>query len=70
METSMTQPSTPDLILFNGRFTTLDRSKPTATAVAVSQGASAPSAATAKSCPWPARRPNASIWADAVRCRA
>jgi predicted amidohydrolase YtcJ len=30
----MTQPSTPDLILFNGRFTTLDRSKPTATAVA------------------------------------
>ena len=34
----MTQPTTPDLILFNGRFTTLDRSKPTATAVAVSQG--------------------------------
>ena len=34
----MTQPSTPDLILFNGRFTTLDRSNPTATAVAVSQG--------------------------------
>ena len=34
----MTQPTTPDLILFNGRFTTLDRSNPTATAVAVSQG--------------------------------
>ena len=34
----MTQPSTPDLILFTGRFTTLDRSNPTATAVAVSQG--------------------------------
>ena len=28
----MTLPSAPDLILFNGRFTTLDRSKPAATA--------------------------------------
>lgn len=34
----MTLPSAPDLILFNGRFTTLDRSKPAATAVAVSRG--------------------------------
>ena len=31
----MTQPTTPDLILFNGRFTTLDRSKPTATALSL-----------------------------------
>ena len=30
--------STPDLILFNGRFTTLDRQKPQAQAVAVSDG--------------------------------
>ncbi|CAM4132936.1 hypothetical protein COAQ111491_05520 [Comamonas aquatilis] len=58
----MTQLTTPDLILFNGRFTTLDRSKPTATA------ASVPSAATAKSCLWPARRRGASIWVGAVRC--
>ncbi|RYF00511.1 MAG: amidohydrolase, partial [Comamonadaceae bacterium] len=33
----MTPSTTPDLILFNGRFTTLDRANPTATAVAVSQ---------------------------------
>jgi len=30
--------ATPDLILFNGRFTTLDRSQPIATAVAISAG--------------------------------
>ena len=34
----MTSSSTPDLILHGGKFTTLDRSNPTATAVAVKQG--------------------------------
>ncbi|MDA8444331.1 amidohydrolase [Paracidovorax valerianellae] len=34
----MTQPTTPDLILHNGRFTTLDRANPTASAVAVANG--------------------------------
>lgn len=35
----MTQPAiTPDLILRNGRFTTLDRANPTASAVAIAQG--------------------------------
>ncbi|CAN7371334.1 amidohydrolase [Acidovorax sp. LjRoot38] len=35
----MTQPAiTPDLILRNGRFTTLDRAHPTASAVAIAQG--------------------------------
>ncbi|MBB3177541.1 amidohydrolase [Variovorax sp. Sphag1AA] len=34
----MTQPGTPDLILHNGRFTTLDRAKPTASAVAIAEG--------------------------------
>ena len=34
----MTQPTTPDLILFNGRFTTLDRSNPHAEAVAIKDG--------------------------------
>ena len=36
--TTMPTPSTPDLILFNGRFTTLDRSRPSATAVAIAAG--------------------------------
>ncbi|OWQ44222.1 amidohydrolase [Roseateles noduli] len=30
--------ATPDLVLFNGRFTTLDRARPTATAVAIKDG--------------------------------
>jgi len=34
----MTQPTTPDLILHNGRFTTLDRANPTASAVAIANG--------------------------------
>ncbi|WCM87755.1 amidohydrolase [Acidovorax sp. NCPPB 3576] len=34
----MTPPTTPDLILHNGRFTTLDRANPTASAVAIAQG--------------------------------
>ncbi|MBO9650671.1 MAG: amidohydrolase [Variovorax sp.] len=34
----MTQPGTPDLILYNGRFTTLDRANPTASAVAIAEG--------------------------------
>jgi predicted amidohydrolase YtcJ len=34
----MSSPATPDLILFNGRFTTLDRAKPTASAVAIAAG--------------------------------
>lgn len=34
----MSTANTPDLILFNGRFTTLDRSRPTATAVAITDG--------------------------------
>lgn len=34
----MSSPSTPDLILFNGRFTTLDRANPTAIAVAIAGG--------------------------------
>ncbi|SEA90027.1 amidohydrolase [Variovorax sp. YR216] len=34
----MTQPGTPDLILHNGRFTTLDRANPTASAVAIAEG--------------------------------
>ena len=34
----MTLPATPDLILFNGRFHTLDQDRPIATAVAVSGG--------------------------------
>lgn len=34
----MSSPSTPDLILFNGRFTTLDRANPTASAVAIAGG--------------------------------
>ncbi|MEJ8812712.1 amidohydrolase [Variovorax ureilyticus] len=34
----MTQPGSPDLILHNGRFTTLDRANPTATAVAIAEG--------------------------------
>ncbi|MBU0829371.1 MAG: amidohydrolase [Gammaproteobacteria bacterium] len=34
----MTAPITPDLILQNGRFTTLDRANPTASAVAIAQG--------------------------------
>ncbi|GKT01883.1 hypothetical protein AVKW3434_20860 [Acidovorax sp. SUPP3434] len=34
----MTPPTPPDLILYNGRFTTLDRSNPTASAVAIAQG--------------------------------
>ncbi|MCG5074884.1 amidohydrolase family protein, partial [Paraburkholderia tagetis] len=34
---SATSPQ-PDLILHNGRFTTLDRSNPTATAVAIADG--------------------------------
>ena len=34
----MTPQSTPDLILHGGRFTTLDRSNPTATAVAIKDG--------------------------------
>ncbi|HEX5805023.1 MAG TPA: amidohydrolase [Macromonas sp.] len=34
----MPSPTTPDLILFNGRFTTLDRSRPTASAVAIADG--------------------------------
>jgi len=29
--------STPDLIVFNGRFTTLDRANPTAQAVAIAE---------------------------------
>ncbi|WP_315123855.1 amidohydrolase [Comamonas antarctica] len=33
-----TPSTTPDLILFNGRFTTLDRSNPTANAVAIADG--------------------------------
>ncbi len=33
-----TPSNTPDLILFNGRFTTLDRSNPTANAVAIADG--------------------------------
>jgi len=34
----MAQPGTPDLILHNGRFTTLDRANPTASAVAIAEG--------------------------------
>ncbi|MCJ0764370.1 amidohydrolase [Variovorax terrae] len=34
----MSQTITPDLILFNGRFTTLDRANPTASAVAMAEG--------------------------------
>ena len=34
----MTQTGTPDLILHNGRFTTLDRANPTASAVAIAEG--------------------------------
>lgn len=34
----MPLPSSPDLVLFNGRFTTLDRTKPTAQAVAITDG--------------------------------
>lgn len=34
----MPLPSSPDLVLFNGRFTTLDRAKPTAQAVAITDG--------------------------------
>ncbi|WOI45176.1 amidohydrolase [Acidovorax sp. BLS4] len=34
----MTPPTPPDLILYNGRFTTLDRANPAASAVAIAQG--------------------------------
>ncbi|RZI56785.1 MAG: amidohydrolase [Rubrivivax sp.] len=34
----MSESNTPDLVLFNGRFTTLDRTRPTATAVAIKDG--------------------------------
>ncbi|WP_431288353.1 amidohydrolase [Roseateles chitinivorans] len=34
----MSETTTPDLVLFNGRFTTLDRTRPTATAVAIKDG--------------------------------
>jgi predicted amidohydrolase YtcJ len=36
----------PDLILHRGRFTTLDRSNPTASAVAITNACSPPSGAT------------------------
>ena len=38
MSPAATPSVTPDLILFNGRFTTLDRAKPTASAVAIAEG--------------------------------
>jgi predicted amidohydrolase YtcJ len=34
----MSETTTPDLVLFNGRFTTLDRTRPTASAVAIQDG--------------------------------
>ncbi|WP_431049130.1 amidohydrolase [Roseateles sp. L2-2] len=34
----MSETTIPDLVLFNGRFTTLDRTRPTATAVAIKDG--------------------------------
>ncbi|HEY1397715.1 amidohydrolase [Roseateles sp.] len=34
----MSETTTPDLVLFNGRFTTLDRTRPSATAVAIKDG--------------------------------
>lgn len=41
---------TADLILHNGRFHTVDRDNPTATAVAIKDGKSLPSATTPRRC--------------------
>jgi hypothetical protein len=44
--------TTPDLILHHGRFTTLDRANPTASAVAIADGKFRRSVVTRKSSPW------------------
>ena len=46
---------TADLILFNGKLHTVDREKPTATAVAIKDAVSSPWATTPR--PWPTRAP-------------
>ncbi len=68
---AMTDTETPDLILHNGRFTTLDRANPTASAVAIRDGRfTAVGRDARRAARWPARHPQSSTSRAAACCPA